>query len=68
MLFAFPVLLLAGVIAAFLFTAGAGLNVEPAAPIEALTFDRTVLRPGEIELHLRNTGPRTVDALERDRE
>ena len=59
-LFAVPVLLLAGVIAAFLFTAGAGLNVEPAAPIEALTFDRTVLRPGEIELHLRNTGPRTV--------
>ena len=59
-LFALPVLLLAGVIAAFLFTAGAGLNVEPAAPIEALTFDRTVFRPGEIELHIRNTGPRTV--------
>ena len=59
-LFAVPVLVLAGVIAAFLFTAGAGLNVEPAAPIEALIFDRTVLRPGAIELHLRNTGPRTL--------
>jgi len=59
-LFAVPVLLLAGVVAAFLFTAGAGLNVEPAAPMEALTFDRTVLRAGEIELHLRNTGPRAV--------
>ncbi len=59
-LFAVPVLLLAAVIAAFLLTAGAGLNVEPAAPIEALTFDRSVLRPGEIELHLRNTGPRPL--------
>ena len=37
-LFAVPVLLLAGVIAAFLLTAGAGLHVEPAAPIEAREF------------------------------
>lgn len=59
-LFAVPVLLLAAVIAVFLFTAGAGLNVEPAAPIESLIFDRTVLRPGEIELHVRNTGPRAL--------
>jgi ZIP family zinc transporter len=56
-LFAIPLILLAGVIALFLFTSGAGLQVEPAAPIEALTFERTILRPGEFEFHVRNTGP-----------
>jgi zinc transporter, ZIP family len=52
-----PVILLVGVIALFLYTNGAGLQVEPAAPIEALTFERTILRPGEFEFHVRNTGP-----------
>ena len=56
-LFLVPVVLLAGVIALFLYTNGAGLNVTPAAPIEALTFKRTILRRGEIELRVRNTGP-----------
>jgi zinc transporter ZupT len=56
-LFIIPILLLAGVIALFLYTSGAGLQVEPAAPIETLTFERTILRPGEIEFHVRNTGP-----------
>lgn len=56
-LFLVPVVLLAGVIALFLYTNGAGLNVAPAAPIEALSFERTLLRRGEIELHIRNTGP-----------
>ena len=56
-LFIIPILLLAGVIALFLYTSGAGLQVEPAAPIEALTFERTILRPGEFELEVRNTGP-----------
>jgi zinc transporter, ZIP family len=50
-----PVLLLAGVIALFALTNGAGLNVAPAAPVEAIQFEKTVLRPGVIELHLRNT-------------
>ena len=31
-----PALLLAGVIALFVYTKGAGLNVTPAAPIESL--------------------------------
>ncbi len=56
-MFIIPLILLAGVIALFFYTNGAGLQVEPAAPIEALTFERTVLRPGEIELYVRNTGP-----------
>lgn len=59
-LFLIPVVLLAAVITLFLVTNGAGLNVVPAAPIEALTFERTVLRRGEIELHIRNTGPEAL--------
>jgi ZIP family zinc transporter len=59
-LLAVPLLLLAGVIALFLVTSGAGLNVEPAAPIEAVQFDQTILRPGMIELHLRNTSPQAM--------
>jgi zinc transporter ZupT len=56
-LFVIPLILLAGVIALFLYTSGAGLQVEPAAPIEDLTFERTILRTGEFEFHVRNTGP-----------
>ena len=55
-----PVLLLVGVIALFVSTSGAGLNVAPAAPIETVQFGRTVLRPGQIELHLRNTSAAPV--------
>lgn len=55
-----PVLLLAGVIALFLFTTGAGLNIEPAAPIESVQFERTILTPGAIELHLQNTSPQEI--------
>ncbi len=59
-LFLVPLVLLAGVIALFLGTNGAGLNVEPAAPIETVQFGRTILRPGQIEVHLRNTSPQEV--------
>ncbi len=59
-LFLIPIVLLIGVIALFLVTAGAGLNVEPAAPIESLDFERTVLRPGEILLYVRNTSPQAL--------
>ncbi len=59
-LFMVPVILLVGVIALFLYTNGAGLNVKPAAPIESLQFERTVLRPGIIELHVRNTSPEEI--------
>ncbi|MGH9669538.1 MAG: ZIP family metal transporter [Terriglobales bacterium] len=55
-----PILLLAGVIALFVFTKGAGLNVTPAAPIERVQFERKVLRPGQIELHIRNTSPHAI--------
>lgn len=59
-LFIIPLILLAGIIAIFVATNGAGLNVEPAAPIEKVQFERTVLRPGVIELHVRNTSPQQI--------
>lgn len=55
-----PLVLLALVIVLFVRTNGAGLNVAPAAPIETMQFGRTILRPGTIELHLRNTSPEAV--------
>lgn len=60
MLFVVPIILLFGVIALFLYTNGAGLNVEPAAPIETLQFEQTILKPGIIELHVRNTSPQPI--------
>ncbi len=59
-MFVLPILLLAGVIALFLVTGGAGLNVQPAAPLESLAFERTVLKPGMIELHVQNTSPQAI--------
>lgn len=59
-LFLLPVLLLVGVILLFLYTSGAGLNIEPAAPIETVQFNRTVLTPGMIELQIQNTSPQEI--------
>lgn len=58
--FAIPLVLLAAVIALFVWTDGAGLSGEPAAPIEAVEFGQTRLEPGLIELNLRNTGPKEL--------
>ena len=51
-----PVILLAGVIALFLYTGG-GLNLESPAPVENLDIERYHLERNMIELHVRNTGP-----------
>ena len=51
-----PVILLAGVIALFLFTGG-GLNLESPVPVENLTVERYHLERNMIELHIQNTGP-----------
>jgi zinc transporter, ZIP family len=59
-LIALPLLLLFGVIALFLATNGAGLHVEPAAPVENITFDKTILHPNQIEFHIRNTSPQPI--------
>lgn len=55
-----PVVLLAGVILLFLFTSGAGLNIKPVVPVESLSFERTILRPNEIEFQVRNTSPQPL--------
>ena len=60
LLFSLPVVLLIAVIMLFLGTNGAGLKVEPAAPVESLVFEKTVLRPENIELHIRNTSPQEI--------
>lgn len=59
-----PLVLLAGVIALFVYTSGAGLNITPAAPIETVQFGRTVLAPGRIELSIRNTSPQQVSVAQ----
>ncbi len=58
-LLALPLILLGGVIALFLSTGG-GLQLSSPAPIEALTIERTILKPGSIDLTVRNTGPEEV--------
>ncbi len=55
-----PLVLLVGVIALFVSTNSAGLAITPAAPLETVQFGRTVLRPGHIELSLRNTSPQPI--------
>lgn len=59
-LFLLPIVLLIGVIALFIYTAGAGLNATPAAPIESMEFERTILRNGEMEFGVRNTSPQAI--------
>lgn len=51
-----PLIALAGVIWLFLSTGG-GLDLTSPAPVEALSIERTVLRPGQIEITVRNAGP-----------
>lgn len=51
-----PIILLAGVIALFLYTGG-GLDLEPPAPVENLAVEKYVLEPNSIDLYVRNTGP-----------
>jgi zinc transporter, ZIP family len=55
-----PVALIA--VAALIFAAlgGPGLGDRPGPPVEELAVERTVLRPGEIELTVRNDGPDAV--------
>jgi len=54
-----PIILLAGVIILFLSTGG-GLNLDSAAPVENLDVERYVLKQGNIELQVRNTGPEEI--------
>ena len=59
-----PLVMLAAVIALFVFTKGAGLNITPAAPVETVQFGRTVMTPGRIELSVRNTSPQSINVAQ----
>jgi zinc transporter, ZIP family len=52
-----PLALIAAAFAAFALLGGPGLDDRRGPPVEELAVERTVLRPGEIELTVRNTGP-----------
>ena len=55
-----PLVLIAGAIAAFALLDGPGLGDRNGPPVEELVVERTVLKPGEIELTVRNDGPDAV--------
>jgi zinc transporter ZupT len=55
-----PLALIAATIGAFALLGGPGLGDRNGPPLEEVVVERTVLRPGEIELTLRNDGPDPV--------
>jgi zinc transporter, ZIP family len=55
-----PLLVLGAAIGLFVALDAPGLD-RVGVPVEELAVERTVLRPGEIELHLRNDGPDPVE-------
>jgi zinc transporter, ZIP family len=56
-----PLALIAAAIGAFALLGGPGLGERNGVPVEELSVERTVLRPGEIELTVRNDGPDAVE-------
>jgi ZIP family zinc transporter len=63
-LIAVPLALIAAAIALFAALGGPGLEDRRGPPVEELAVERTVLRPGEIELSVRNTGPDDVQVAQ----
>jgi len=57
---AIPLVLIVGALAALLTVGGDTLGERLGPPVEEIAVERTVLRPGEIELTVRNTGPDAV--------
>src|SRR5512132_80278 len=51
-----PIVLLAGVIALFLYTGG-GLRLDSPAPVENLDVEKYILQRDNVDLYIRNTGP-----------
>jgi ZIP family zinc transporter len=58
-LFLLPLILLGAVIAVFAST-NAGLDLEPPAPINSLSIERTVISPEGFHLYVRNVGPQEL--------
>jgi zinc transporter, ZIP family len=59
-----PLVLIAVAIGAFALLGGPGLGERSGPPVEEVAVERTVLRPGEIELTLRNDGPDPVEVAQ----
>src|SRR5919106_6477755 len=59
-----PLALIAALIAAFALLDGPGLGERSGPPVEVISVERTVLRPGEIDLTLRNDGPDAVEVAQ----
>jgi ZIP family zinc transporter len=57
---ALPLGLIAAALAAFALLGAPGVDERRGPPTEELAVERTVLRPGEIELTIRNSGPDDV--------
>jgi len=57
---AIPLALIVAALAALLTIGGGTLGERLGPPVEEVAVERTVLRPGEIELTVRNTGPDAV--------
>ncbi len=55
-----PLALIAAAIGAFALLGGPGLGERTGPPVEEVVVERTTLRPGEIELTMRNDGPDPV--------
>ena len=55
-----PLLLIAGAVGAFALFDGPGLTKRTGPPVEKLVVERTVLKPGEIKLSVRNDGPDAI--------
>ncbi|HEX8084889.1 MAG TPA: ZIP family metal transporter [Solirubrobacteraceae bacterium] len=56
-----PLLLIVAAIGAFAILDGPGLGDRNGVPVEDVSVERTVLKPGSIELTIRNDGPDAVD-------
>jgi zinc transporter ZupT len=59
-----PLLLIAAAIGIFAALGGPGLGDRTGPPVEELAVERTVLRPGTIELTVRNDGPDPVSVAQ----
>jgi zinc transporter ZupT len=59
-----PLSLIAGAAALLALLGAPGLGDRTGPPVEELAIERTVLRPGEIELTVRNDGPDAVDVAQ----
>jgi zinc transporter, ZIP family len=61
---AIPLVLISVAIGAFALLGGPGLGERTGPPVEEVAVERTVLRPGKIELTLRNDGPDPVEVAQ----